>query len=473
MEQSKFEDIYNQKILPMYGGKRNIIKDQLLLSSNKYPHLLSVTDRVDLTHLEVYSVDPNNCSDADDAFSIYENDDKMYLVIHIADPTYYIGLDTLLWKDILQNNITKYPSNNSPNHLMPHKIMELSSLSENTEGNIKNAISIFIEVDNKTFEPKDNIIMYFSQINVKKENALTYRSASQLYKTNRSFYIGRKINENLQKKRAMKTIGTKLNELKYSYLVYDENGAHLYQDSPDEKNLKQMIAEFAILANSYIGEYLNVFLCGEGIFRTCNAREWLNTLNFNIKGEDLINKIINEGISANYIENVSTHDLVGSNEYTHFTSPIRRVSDCICHYLLKFIYLQSQNILVDKPFTTMFLKDISQKCATETKKFKKIQYGDDKFRLIQAMSNMLSSFSSLNITYRILSYSGLFINILIFKINDFNIHLSYTLREKATKYIDYSKDDKTIKITKVNYPGKFDEGSIPELDSEIFKVFRP
>ena len=84
----------------------------------------------------------------------------------------------------------------------------------------------------------------------------------------------------------------------------------------------------------------------------------------------------------------------------------------------------------------------------------------------------LSSFSSLNITYRILSYSGLFINILIFKINDFNIHLSYTLREKATKYIDYSKDDKTIKITKVNYPGKFDEGSIPELDSEIFKVFR-
>ena len=128
MEQSKFEDIYNQKILPMYGGKRNILKDQLLLSNNKYPHLLSVTDRVDLTYLEVYSVDPNNCSDADDAFSIYENDDKMYLVIHIADPTYYIGLDTLLWKDILQNNITKYPSNNSPNHLMPHKIMELSSL---------------------------------------------------------------------------------------------------------------------------------------------------------------------------------------------------------------------------------------------------------------------------------------------------------------------------------------------------------
>ena len=35
--------------------------------------------------------------------------------------------------------------------------------------------------------------------------------------------------------------------------------------------MKQMIAEFAIFANSFVGEYLKINL-NTGIFRTCNAR---------------------------------------------------------------------------------------------------------------------------------------------------------------------------------------------------------
>lgn len=472
MYQNGFENEYHKKLGLMYGEKRNFDEDQSLLSTNNYPHDMSVTDRIDFTSLEVYSVDPQNCSDADDAFSIYEQDQHLYLAIHVADPTYYVELNSALWFDILHKNVSKYPSNSKPIHLMPQEILEVSSLCENSQGNIKKAISIVIEINNQTFEPKNNITMYFSTIRVKKENALTYKQASELYKTNRVFFIGQKINENLQNRRSLHTLGTKLNQLSYAYPVYDEQGAHLYQDSSDEKNLKQMIAEFAILANSYVGEYLNIALQGEGIFRSCNVKEWLNTLNFDIKGEDLISKIIDNGISASYLSTIDSHDLVGSDEYTHFTSPIRRVSDCICHYLLKYIYLQSQNICVAKPFTYMFLKDISEKCARVTKKFKKIQYNDTKFRLIQSMSNMLSKNTYVALTYRIISYSGLFINILISKIDDLNIHLSYTLRENATKYINYSKENQTINITQVNCPDKYDEGSIPELDAEIFTIFR-
>jgi hypothetical protein len=35
--------------------------------------------------------------------------------------------------------------------------------------------------------------------------------------------------------------------------------------------MKQMIAEFAIFANSFVGEYLKINL-NTGIFRTCNAK---------------------------------------------------------------------------------------------------------------------------------------------------------------------------------------------------------
>ena len=91
--------------------------------------------------------------------------------------------------------------------------------------------------------------------------------------------------------------------------------------------MKQMIAEFAIFANTFIGEYLKINFEGRGIFRICNAKEWLNTVYPEITGPELLNEIIVNGIKAEYISTVKPHDLVGAPEYTHFTSPIRRLSD--------------------------------------------------------------------------------------------------------------------------------------------------
>ena len=56
------------------------------------------------------------------------------------------------------------------------------------------------------------------------------------------------------------------------------------------------------------------------------------------------------------------------------------------------------------------------------------------------------------------------LNIIINKINDHDIYISYTLRILNMKKEYNSKQYLTLKITKVNLPGKFDQGSIPELD---------
>ena len=130
-----YEKIYTKHIETLYGTKRDIEKDELLLQSNNYPHVYSITERVDLTTIETYSIDPEGCEDADDAFSIFLNEkNELILIVHIADPTEYIDLYSKLWEDIENNVVTRYPSNRKPFHMMPDEIMEKASLMDNKYG---------------------------------------------------------------------------------------------------------------------------------------------------------------------------------------------------------------------------------------------------------------------------------------------------------------------------------------------------
>ena len=141
---------------------------------------------------------------------------------------------------------------------------------------------------------------------------------------------GARISEALVQIRSKKTKGVRLNEVSNSYPIFSEDGSpYLYKDTTSERKMKQMIAEFAIFANSFIGEYLKINFNGSGLYRVCAAQDWLNTVYTGISGQELLNEIIVNGIKAEYLSSVQSHDLVGAPEYCHFTSPIRRLTDCV------------------------------------------------------------------------------------------------------------------------------------------------
>ena len=467
MNDDIYEINYNNIIEPLYGELRNPQYDNLLISTNEYPHELTIDERVDFTMYDTYSIDPEGCEDADDAFSIYmEDHEQMYLAIHIADPTEYINIKSELWKDIIRRVTTKYPSNRHPIHMMPKNILNKASLMENNEGNIKKAITVLTRIDIYNFNPVGNIKLLFTNIKVKKENALNYKEAAGIFSLKNTLYYGMLISESLKMDRGKHTKGIQLNDVTNSYPKYDNpDGPYLYNDTSKERLMKQMIAEFAIFANSFVGEYLKIHLEGVGIFRTCAAKEWLNTIYSGTNGKELLNEIIINGIKAEYISSVESHDLVGAPEYCHFTSPIRRLSDCICHYLLKYIYLKNKKT-VSLPFTHEQLERYSHLCFQVSKNMKKNQYKDIKFRLIQIMNRMLL-YDNLTLQYFITSYTGMFLNIIIFKISDHNVHMSYTLRVKDYNYIHDPKKIYSVFIKKVNCFEKFDNGTIPELDEQI------
>ena len=272
-----------------------------------------------------------------------------------------------------------------------------------------------------------NAKLMFTKIKVDKNNALHYKEAGELLSNNLVLSNGIKIGKSLMSIRGEKTKGTVLNEIDKSIIKFENDNIYLYSDSPEEKSMKQMIAEFAIFANSFVGEYLKINFEGIGLYRICDAGDWLHTLYDGISGDELLNEIIVNGISAEYISKVESHDLVGAPEYCHFTSPIRRLSDCVCHYLLKYIYLKNK-IDIEVPFSNDDLVKYSNSCMRITKLMKNIQYKDTKFRLIQVMNNMLLNKENVTISYFISSYTGLFLNIIIENINKHSVYLSYTLR---------------------------------------------
>lgn len=467
---SIFDKNFHKYVEKLYGPRRDPSLDEILLENNKntLPHMYSINekDRIDMTEIETYSIDPDGCQDADDAFSVFFKDNKLFLAIHIADPTELITLNNELWKNIEERTITYYPSNCDPIHMMPHDIMEQSSLMENKYGNIKNAVTILAEINSSTYLPDNHVKLVFTKIKVKKENSLSYESSSKIAQHNNSIKIALKITESLQEYRKKRTIGTRLKNITKSILKYDNYGPYLYIVQENERRMMHMIEEFAIFANTFVGKYLTIHFDGTGIFRSCDASS-ITGKESNLSGDELLHFIVTNGIRADYVSSVASHDLVGSDEYTHFTSPIRRASDCVCHYILKYLFLKKRNPYLQPPFCEEKLKMISNMCLSKTKSSKKIQYTDTKFRIIEAMNRMIHSSleKNIKIDYYITGYISGFVNLIITRVGDFPVYLSYSLKRNSFNGSIDNKKIFSLKVGTVNCKGKFDEGSIPELDN--------
>ena len=109
MNNQLYEINYTKIVEPQYGEKRDLNNDYILEEEIEMFHNYSIENRINMTQYDTYSIDPIGCKDADDAFSIYKKNNKLFLAIHIADPTEYIPIYSELWKDILNRTTTKYP----------------------------------------------------------------------------------------------------------------------------------------------------------------------------------------------------------------------------------------------------------------------------------------------------------------------------------------------------------------------------
>jgi exoribonuclease R len=450
----EWNNIFNQKMDELL--KEHIIYNSFNKDNITLDPTYGLINRTNLKHLEIYSIDPPNCTDADDAFSIWEENNEIHLMIHIADPTSWFSPNDDVFKDIIENAQTIYISGREPKHLFNKLILDNSTLTYG-ERNVVSVHSIFTQSLNDTnmFTLNKSQIEYCI-INCNNHHRFTYEEAANNLFNNNILLLGLTIAKIFQKNR---TVNLKTINITTPYLI--ENEVILQNDNTKIAAMKMMIAEFAIHANTIFASGLN----DNSIF----LRSLIipNNININNNNIDIVHELIKEGISAKYTNIKIPHELINNDLYTHSTSPLRRASDCIVHFLLKAQYLG-----IECPFTNHELKNIADKLTIKSKFFKNIQFKDIKLRTFQWIAEELESrLNPIKIKYKILNYKNDFLNLIIFNIDNINVNIPYSLKRKNIKSkiinIDYNKEY-NINITKINYYNKYDEGTLIELDNSDF-----
>lgn len=281
-----YGDIYDKQsiqevMVSKYMLENNNMKVNNQTLIDKYNNLLhEITDREHVNGL--ISIDPEGCQDIDDAFTIRQNEDVLILDIHISD-VYYL-LSNL---DIIDNvtNITSIYLKHRISPMLPNIISNnLGSLLEKTTR-----------------------LMLSLQI---KYSTQTNKIISSVF---------RKTYGNIKKNYNYDNYPTKYNQyfkhIEYIYTNITQKSIHI-SDS------HIFIEALMIIYNTYFSKMSNEY----HIYRIQTKND--TPLNYNNYDGELqqFMKLVSSS-SAIYSTERSGHDTLQISDYTHVTSPLRRIVD--------------------------------------------------------------------------------------------------------------------------------------------------
>ena len=275
---------------------------------DKYPNII---DRTNKQKWNIFSIDPKNCQDFDDAFSIYNNNDTTVISIYISNVT--VWMDILnMWDSFSKRISTIYlPDKKRP--MLPTILSDcLCSLQENV-----------------------NRIAFVLDITIQNNNITNYDFNNCLININNNYeYEETKLTDNEDYKQLLSIV--KQLSKKYKYLT-NISSSH------------DVVCYLMILMNYQSAKSL--LAKNKGIFRSTILNNHIS-LPDNIALPDEVSKFITmwKSVSGQYIDisniddddvNKLQHHMLKMDAYIHITSPIRRLVD-----LLNMITIQKENNII-------------------------------------------------------------------------------------------------------------------------------
>lgn len=328
-------------------------------------------ERLDFRKEICFTIDPDDAKDFDDAVSIKKTSKGYTLGVHISDVSHYVRENTVLDKEALNRGTSVYMLNNVVPMLPEILSTDVCSLQPLKD---RFTFSIFIELDKNCNVNKFNISK--SVINSKRR--FSYEEAQNIIDTKKGDYK--------KELTLMNNVAKMLNEIRLNSGSIDFDSPEVKLEFNDDGTIKniyvkerldtmRMIEEFMLLANKCITEYvvnlskrdktnypfiyrvhdmpddeklkdLSEFVAQFGYRFDVKNKKTIKALLETIKGkpeEYIINDLLIRSMAkAVYSEKNIGHYGLGFDDYTHFTSPIRRYPDLMVHRMLP-VYLEIGN----------------------------------------------------------------------------------------------------------------------------------
>ena len=237
--------------------------------------------RADNTHLKVFSIDPKGCIDIDDAFSLEQQGNTTIVGVHIAQPIYWLDRQAMMER-VQHAFSTLYLGNSNMSPLWSTEIQEKSSL---LQGQKRAAYSVFYHYENNNC------------INIAQSASWIINSCPTHYDDIENILV-REL-------------------LDWTNCV-----------SGKVLDTHELVAHWMMKTNQYIGSQFDL-----------PYRVQEESHLFNMRGIDPCVEAVFKQYTmekATYSLSKQKHASLNCQKYVHFTSPIRRIIDCLIHWRITY-----------------------------------------------------------------------------------------------------------------------------------------
>jgi len=393
-----------------------VFSDEVLQEADSMSESIDQSEyskRTDHRSLFTFTIDPASAKDFDDAISIEKLSDSWVLYVHIADVAHYVKIGSMLFQEAsARGNSFYFPKKVIP--MLPERLSNrICSLRPAEE-----KLTLTVRT---TIDPKGKITgqkMYESVI--RSDYRLTYDEVDQ-------YIDGSNVPEDvvlrtaLDESRALsRVLSSKRKAAGYLFFDLPEVEYH-YDDEgfirdfilANETESHLLIENFMLVANEFTARILSR-LSPTTIYRIHEDPDWT-------KVEKLTNLLSYYGIKFKLLENMNKsmqallegfpglpyhrvfdrmvlrslkkakystdhirHFGLSMEDYTHFTSPIRRMCDLTIHHLCKIHVIKSSNdqigssLLVDIAQNSTERELLADESEREINRIYKLSYMKDK-----------------------------------------------------------------------------------------------
>ena len=380
-----------------------------------------VAKREDMREVTTFTIDPKDAKDFDDALSIRRLPNGNWEIgVHIADVTHYVHPDTIIDREAEDRATSVYLVDRVVPMLPEHLSNGICSLRPDEE---KLTFSAIFEMDNKGRVINSRI----GRTVIKSDRRFTYEEAQDVIETGKGDYAEEILTldrlAKILRKNRYENGSVDFDRMEVRFDI-DETGHPTGVYFKESKDANKLIEEFMLLANKTVATFIaekskknkgkakafvyrvhdqpdpgklsdlaslsKVF--GYKVRTTGEPREInrsINRLLQDVKGkgeENFLSTLaIRSMAKAVYTTENIGHYGLGFDNYTHFTSPIRRYPDMMVHRLLERYLKGGRSVNVEK------LEEQCKHSSDQEQRAANAERASIKFKQVEFMSDRLGN----------------------------------------------------------------------------------